>query len=248
MASPAAAASSGDASQPEHALLQHARLTIGTQHCMIWVFSILGTPTNNQRPVRCPCAATKGSGHMPNYIRVPARTVSVDPPTFEHCLQLVYKTADDSVAVVAAVARPETRVVVDHYECSTNGDYTLSMPSTDLLTYLTAISPQVSIVPSLVLAAAQTAKLQSGVQSTNEVLMVAPTAFGFNKQTAADNHFMHAGEEGEGETLMRQVAHEFAGLHDTLTERHGALLATDVRLFQSTRSACKPVIVRHDCA
>jgi hypothetical protein len=28
-------------------------------------------------------------------------------------------------------------------------------------------------------------------QSTNEVLMVAPTAFTYNEQTAQDNHFMH---------------------------------------------------------
>lgn len=31
-------------------------------------------------------------------------------------------------------------------------------------------------------------------QSSNEVLMVAPTAFTFNEQTAQDNHFMHTAD------------------------------------------------------
>ena len=31
-----------------------------------------------------------------------------------------------------------------------------------------------------------------GRQSTNEVLMVAPTAFEFNEQAAQDNYFMHS--------------------------------------------------------
>jgi hypothetical protein len=108
-----------------------------------------------------------------------------------------------------------------------DGKYALAVPSTDLLTYLTAISAKISIVPSLG-DDAPVPKLRRGAQSTNEVLMVAPTAFGFNEQSAADNHFMHAAEVGEGEALTRQVAHEFAGLHNTLTEMHGALLAASV--------------------
>lgn len=52
---------------------------------------------------------------------------------------------------------------------------------------------------------ASAAKLRS-MQSTNHVLMVAPTAFGFNEQAAQDNSFMHAATKpGEGSDLTRQV-------------------------------------------
>lgn len=57
-------------------------------------------------------------------------------------------------------------------------------------------------MPNSVAAAAQ---LRS-MQSTNHVLMVAPTAFGFNEQAAQDNSFMHAATKaGAGSDLTRQV-------------------------------------------
>jgi hypothetical protein len=57
-------------------------------------------------------------------------------------------------------------------------------------------------------------------QSTNEVLMVAPTAFGFNQQAAQDNHFMHSSAKGmpDAESVTRRVLREFAGLHHELSE------------------------------
>lgn len=59
--------------------------------------------------------------------------------------------------------------------------------------------------------------------SCMQVLMVAPTAFGFNEQTAQDNHFMHAaGAAAEGDALVDTVTREFAGLHQVLSEQHGA--------------------------
>lgn len=55
-----------------------------------------------------------------------------------------------------------------------------------------------------------------------QVLMVAPTAFGFNEQTAQDNHFMHAAAQpGESEDLVDMVTREFAGIHHVLSEVHG---------------------------
>jgi hypothetical protein len=55
-----------------------------------------------------------------------------------------------------------------------------------------------------------------------QVLMVAPTAFGFNEQTAQDNHFMHeAAPPGESDALVDTVTKEFAGLHHVLSEVHG---------------------------
>ena len=60
-------------------------------------------------------------------------------------------------------------------------------------------------------------------QSTNEVLMVAPTAFGFNAETAEDNSFMHSSTDATQEDNAalphrRQVLREFAGLHHQLAD------------------------------
>lgn len=71
-------------------------------------------------------------------------------------------------------------------------------------------------------------------QSTNEVLMVAPTAFGFNEQTAQDNSFMHASRDGgsthAGSDVTHHVLREFSGLYRELTE---VCLATDVAVIHA---------------
>ncbi len=65
-------------------------------------------------------------------------------------------------------------------------------------------------------------------QSTNEVLMVAPTAFGFNAEAAEDNSFMHSGLSEEQTTvptnhLRSKVLREFSALHRELSEVRSAL-------------------------
>lgn len=73
-------------------------------------------------------------------------------------------------------------------------------------------------------------------QSTNHVLMVAPTAFGFNDQAAQDNHFMHAStgsSEADSGAHTRTVLREFAGLHHQLTE-----VGTDL-LCCAAHSVCR---------
>ena len=59
-------------------------------------------------------------------------------------------------------------------------------------------------------------------QSTNEVLMVAPTAFGFNAEAAQDNSFMHSGAGNQTSLPTNQlrstVLQEFSGLHRELSE------------------------------
>ena len=113
--------------------------------------------------------------------------------------------------------------------------------SVDLLTFLASVDVPMHLLPKLphsrslgvgsggAGAAGAAAALRvphTGEQSTNEVLMVAPTAFGFNEETAADNHFMHAaahaGEGSAGRQLEATVCREFAGLHHELAEVHGA--------------------------
>lgn len=60
-------------------------------------------------------------------------------------------------------------------------------------------------------------------QSTSEVLMVSPTAFGFNAQAAADNHFVAADGATAGDLEVRAlVAAEHAELVRVLREEIGA--------------------------
>ena len=67
-------------------------------------------------------------------------------------------------------------------------------------------------------------------QSTNEVLMVAPTAFGFNAQAAEDNSFMHSttGDQTSlpANQLRSTVLQEFSGLHRELSEVRLCLIAS----------------------
>ena len=80
-------------------------------------------------------------------------------------------------------------------------------------------------VPDVAAASKQNSvkALQRGTrQCTNEVLMIAPTAFGFNDQTAQDNSFMHASRDGgsteAGSDVTQHVLREFSGLYRELTE------------------------------
>lgn len=97
---------------------------------------------------------------------------------------------------------------------------------------------QVCAVPDVAAAVKQNSvkALQRGArQCTNEVLMIAPTAFGFNDQTAQDNSFMHASREGgsteAGSDVTQHVLREFSGLYRELTEAGAA----SYRLHPCTR-------------
>ena len=118
-------------------------------------------------------------------------------------------------------------------DSSADGHYALRGVASDLLRFLSRSRIAASLLPDLARVALDADAPNSvrgpahGVsQSSNSVLMVAPTAFGFNEQTAADNHFMHtAARPGEGDGLTSAVLREFAALHHQLTEVHGARLA-----------------------
>lgn len=149
----------------------------------------------------------------------------------------------DRVAIVTSAANTEKRLVVDEYAHDGSGRYDLSSVGTDLLTYASEAGLQVALVPELQGSHNSVTAVQKGIrQSTNEVLMVAPTAFGFNEQAAQDNSFMHkAATPGAGSSLTRKVLKEFAELHHQLTEVAGV----QVHLFQhdlahGTPDACFP--------
>ncbi|KAK9797387.1 hypothetical protein WJX73_009806 [Symbiochloris irregularis] len=120
-----------------------------------------------------------------------------------------------------------------------DGSYALRQTATELFRLLKREGVRVAFVPDIVGAeavgsynSAHAAASGTGVrQSSNHVLMVAPTAFGFNDQAAQDNHFMHAStgsSEADPGAHTRTVLQEFAGLHHQLTEVAGV----NVHLFQ----------------
>lgn len=114
-----------------------------------------------------------------------------------------------AAAVHSSVASPESRIVVDEYEKAVDGSYKLKTIATDLLRYLSDAQVRVCLLPDVSSSRPYTSVTGAtmGVrQSTNEVLMVAPTAFGFNEQAATDNSFMHAADAASaGSPLTRQV-------------------------------------------
>lgn len=151
--------------------------------------------------------------------------------------QLMRCLQPQRVAVHPDLARPHTRAVVDHYERTSAGTYALKQAAIDLLSWLPMHGVRMQLAENLAAA-----KLRNAKQSTNEVLMVAPTAFGFNEQTAADNYFMHAAAKpGEGSELTKTVAAEFAQLHHQLTEVHGVRVSLmQHNLAHNTPDACFP--------
>jgi hypothetical protein len=159
-----------------------------------------------------------------------------------------------AVALAASSQLTPQRLLVDEYT-HTGSNYVLAQPATELAAYLHKRSLKVALVPDVAAALAAAGGGRTGMpnsvaaaaqlrsmQSTNHVLMVAPTAFGFNEQAAQDNSFMHAATKaGAGSDLTRQVCAEFAELHRQLTDVAGVT----VSLFQhslahGTPDACFP--------
>ena len=169
---------------------------------------------------------------------------------------LVARLADGAAAVASHGGDVSKRLVVDEYLLmksnpggSSSFHYALSRPGASLTTALRDAGVRVSHAHDVALAAASAtnsarAAAKGGArQSTNSVLMVSPTSFGFNAQAAEDNYFMHAnpgpgvmedgskrGEAGftAEESLSSKALREFAGLHRALTDGAGV----DVCLFE----------------
>lgn len=85
------------------------------------------------------------------------------------------------VAVAAGICRPAGRVTVNLYQRSPTGQLHLDVASVDVLHALHAAGVVVNVCPDP--AAAQPLPSRA-LQSSNEVLMVSPTAFVFNEQAA----------------------------------------------------------------
>ena len=145
-----------------------------------------------------------------------------------------------SVAISSEITHSHERLVVDQYEFSPSDDhYHLTSIGTDFIRFLRGHGMhlrQVSDVKAAVAAVAahdNRAAAAAGLslrQSTNEVLMVAPTAFVFNQQAAQDNSFMNTttSDDSLSTAVTRQVLKEFSDLYHELTEVAGV----KVNLFQ----------------
>lgn len=138
------------------------------------------------------------------------------------------------VAVAAGICRPAGRVTVNLYQRSPTGQLHLDVASVDVLHALHAAGVVVNVCPDP--AAAQPLPSRA-LQSSNEVLMVSPTAFVFNEQAAQDNKFMRRGDASP----TQRVLEEFAGLVSELRDRAGV----KVHLFEhgiehDTPDACFP--------
>lgn len=153
----------------------------------------------------------------------------------------------NTVALNSALAYPEARVLVDQYVRMPEGDYLLQEGSIDLMRFLRRENIAVDFVPDLARAkvggynGARGREAGGCKQSSNEVLMVAPTAFTFNQQAAQDNYFMHSFDDNAASQVAQQVCREFAGLYHQLTEVNGV----KVQLFShsnehGTPDACFP--------
>lgn len=126
--------------------------------------------------------------------------------------QIVAPLGPGAVALAARSQEDAGSLIVDEYEQAPGGGkWGLTRIAAGLSEFLAAQRLRVALVPDVSAAAgsnaAAIAARGASPQSTNHVLMVAPTAFGFNEQAAADNSFMHSGEaaaEG-GSALTRQV-------------------------------------------
>ncbi|PRW20869.1 hypothetical protein C2E21_8675 [Chlorella sorokiniana] len=202
---------------------------------------------------RLPAAKLTEAGyqgeHLPSHVAVVRDAFGAHDDSHRRLGQEVAALGPHKVAVTADLAHPHNRLIVDDYELSEDKqNYRLRTVGTDLLRFFRQHELHTILVPD-VQAAAQglstsAVGAQRGIkQSTNEVLMVAPTAFVFNDQAAQDNTFMNsavntfdppASEGGEAThrqpppSVTKRVLREFAALHHELTEVAGV----KVNLFQ----------------
>lgn len=121
--------------------------------------------------------------------------------------------------------KPHKRLVVDEYH-KTGAAGAARSGSIELAKFLQRKGIRPVLMPPQDLACtdwlpiSNSAKAaEAGVhQSTNSVLMISPTAFGYNEEAAADNKFMSASNES---SVGARVLSEFANLYQILTEEAG---------------------------
>mmetsp|Transcript_23003 Transcript_23003/g.31958 ORF Transcript_23003/g.31958 Transcript_23003/m.31958 type:complete len:488 (+) Transcript_23003:59-1522(+) len=143
--------------------------------------------------------------------------------------KLIKKTDESTVVIDPSVL--STRPLVDSY-IRVGSVYHLEENSVCLLKYLKSSGLRALLPNSaatLLKSQARAEPLPTSVlrQSTNQVLMVAPTGFQSNLQAAEDNHFMADAAGGQGKVvppegaLRRKVLEEYMGLYKVLVDQAG---------------------------
>ncbi|EFN55864.1 hypothetical protein CHLNCDRAFT_145449 [Chlorella variabilis] len=189
---------------------------------------------------------------LPSHVAVVRDAFGAHDDSHRALAQEVAALGPDKVAVASDLTHPHNRLIVDDYELAEDGQYRLRTVGTDLLRFFKQHDMHTILVPEVAAAAAGTSTSAKAAhrgikQSTNEVLMVAPTAFVFNDQAAQDNTFMNsavnsfdppgvAAGQPPPLSVTKRVLREFAGLHHELTEVAGV----KVNLFQHSLSHGTP--------
>ncbi|KAL4856191.1 hypothetical protein ACK3TF_003331 [Chlorella vulgaris] len=207
---------------------------------------------------RLPAAKLKEAGYagdeLPSHVAVVRDAFGSHDDSQRSLAHEVAALGPHKVAVAAELTHPHNRLIVDNYELSDDGSYRLSSVGTDMVRFFKQHDLHTILVPDVLAAQdglfTSVRGAQGGIkQSTNEVLMVAPTAFVFNPQAAQDNTFMNsavnsfdpppppaAGSAAAQApssaqpplSVTKRVLREFAALHHELTEVAGV----KVNLFQ----------------
>jgi len=168
--------------------------------------------------------------------------------------KLLKELPNKSLAVHVALTTPEDRAVVDEYVFDTESKtYKLQNMARDLIQVLQDnlsscqdagslwLVPDIESAgkPGSIPVVGATKRIR---QSSNNVLMVSPTAFGFNEQAAQDNSFMHAAESaGAHSSLTKKVLLEFAAMYSQLADVAGVKISLfEHSLAHNTPDACFP--------
>eukprot|EP00898_Chlorokybus_atmophyticus_P001324 jgi/Chlat1/2192/Chrsp17S02756 len=172
----------------------------------------------------------QGRNEVSSFENVPKLAILRDifTPSGEDGLRSAYevlrKLDENTVAVLASATSPARRLLVDEYIRHGKEQYTLQQQGVDLIRYLRKNGFKVIMEPdedALGARAENRAPVFEARQSTNQVLMVAPTAFQSNEQAAQDNYYMDTSVGFSRIELRRRVLAEYAQLHHVLTEDAG---------------------------
>eukprot|EP00899_Mesostigma_viride_P013987 jgi/Mesvir1/2258/Mv19306-RA.1 len=162
---------------------------------------------------------------------------------FTSVSQVLRSLSNRDVLIPAAVTNePAQRKLVDEYILDEyTGEFVLSCQGHDLLRFLNDEGVRVHLAPDSKFFSSGKPLVSEVRQSTNEVLMLAPTAFESNSLTAQDNAFMNTKLNLARQALRQKVLGEYAGLYEVLSERFGV----QVHLFSyedhhGTPDACFP--------
>jgi len=161
------------------------------------------------------------------------------------CLDSVFKILSDDVTVLLdTVQSAARRRLVNEYAKTPSGKYVLKAHDINLVEYLHQHGFRVLRSATTELMNSMEPEHIPVQQSSQHLLMVAPTAFEPNLLAAEDNYFMEKPVDVDTQSLQQKVLTEFEGLYEKLTARDHGVMAT-VHLFthepyHDTPDACFP--------